>query len=144
MTNEANTPPTDDAATAEGRKGPRRVRLRDEVIADLREDIAKLTEKLAKLQAEAAAEEQLKSLKSGDAVSFVYGRDKTLRIESGTILAIGDNGKGSIQINVLVGEGITSTTRLIGSSRVVPPGVTADEFLATFAKSDDSSEEAAQ
>lgn len=119
-------------ATNEGKKGPRVVRARDEIIADLKEDIVALQAKLAKLEADKAAEEQLEALAVGDAVSFVYGRADNRRIESGSVIAAGRNDKGVFQFNVLTGEGLTSETKLIGAAAIVPPGMTGDEFLASL------------
>lgn len=135
MSNNENQTTTTDAelpATNEGKRGPRVVRARDEVIADLKEDIAALQAKLAKLEADKAAEEQLESLKMGDNVSFVYGRAESRRIESGHIIAAGRNDKGVFQFNVLTGEGLTSETKLIGAAAIVPPGMTGEEFLASL------------
>lgn len=132
--NENQTTPTDaeQLTTNEGKRGPRVVRARDEIIADLKEDIAGLQAKLAKLEADKAAEEQLESLAVGDAVSFVYGRADNRRIESGSIIAAGRNDKGVFQFNVLTGEGLTSETKLIGAAAIVPPGMTGEEFLASL------------
>lgn len=134
----------DTAETAEGKRGPRKVRLRDEVLADLREDAAKIAEKIAKIEAEIAAEEQLATLVPGDVISFVTGRAENRRVESGTVLASGTTDKGQFQINVMVGEGLTSTTKLVGGSAVVPPGMTGDEFLATFPKVEPKAEPSAE
>ena len=135
MSNNENQTTTTDAnlpATNEGKRGPRVVRARDEIIADLKEDIAALQAKLAKLEADKAAEEQLEALAVGDAVSFVYGRADSRRIESGHIIAAGRNDKGVFQFNVLTGEGLTSETKLIGAAAIVPPGMTGEEFLASL------------
>jgi hypothetical protein len=144
MTIENTANPTDTAETAEGKRGPRKVRLRDEVLADLREDAAKIAEKIAKIEAEIAAEEQLATLVPGDVISFVTGRAENRRVESGTVLASGTTDKGQFQINVMVGEGLTSTTKLVGGSAVVPPGMTGDEFLATFPKVEPKAETSAE
>ena len=135
MSNNENQTTTTDAelpATNEGKRGPRVVRARDEVIADLKEDIAALQAKLAKLEADKAAEEQLEALTVGDAVSFVYGRADSRRIESGHIIAAGRNDRGVFQFNVLTDEGLTSETKLIGAAAIVPPGMTGEEFLASL------------
>lgn len=144
MTTENTTNPTDTAETAEGKRGPRKVRLRDEVLADLREDAAKIAEKIAKIEAEIAAEEQLATLVPGDVISFVTGRAENRRIESGTVLASGTTDKGQFQINVMVGKGLNSSTKLVGGSAVVPPGMTGDEFLATFPKVEPKAESSAE
>ena len=142
MTDNITTPTTDEAA--EGKRAPRKARLRDEVLADLREDAAKIAAKIAKIEADIAAEEQLATLMPGDVISFATGRTDNRRIESGTVLASGTTDKGQFQINVMVGEGLTSTTKLVGGSAVVPPGMTGDEFLATFPKVEPKAESAAE
>lgn len=144
MTDINTDPTTDEAATAEGKRGPRKVRLRDEVLADLREAAAKIAEKIAKIEADIAAEEQLATLMPGDVISFATGRADNRRIESGTVLASGTTDKGQFQINVMVGEGLTSTTKLVGGSAVVPPGMTGDEFLAAFPKVEPKAESTAE
>jgi uncharacterized small protein (DUF1192 family) len=141
MTDNTNTEQTNETATTkQGARGPRVVKHRDVKIAELREDIAALQAKLDKLEAEAAAEQQLESLGQGSVVSFVYGRGEKRRVETGTIIASGKNEKGNFQFNVLVGEGLNSTLRLVGAAAIVPPGVTADEFLASLSSEAETAE----
>lgn len=65
-----------------------------------------------------AAQERVRSIKKDDAVSFLFGRAASKRIESGIVQAVGDNGSG-LQFNVLVGEGIKSSLQLVGADALL-------------------------
>lgn len=76
--------------------------------------IAKFEKGAALYEAQAA----VRDIKVGDAVTFVVGRAATKRIESGSVIFVGD-GKTGLQFNVMTGEGLTSKTQLVGADALL-------------------------
>lgn len=136
MTEQTNATSTDtstdnnQATTTQGKRGPRRVRHRDEVRAEIIEDIAALQAKLDAMDKEDADAAYLANLAPSTAVKVVTGRRGEAIIEDGIVLGGATNEKGAAQLNILVGTGINSRTVLVGGGRVVPPGTDAEAFLA--------------
>lgn len=83
-------------------------------------------EKFEKAKRESEAQERVRGISQGDAVTFVYGRAVNKRIVSGNVLAAAE-GKTGLQFNVLVGEGIESTTVLVGADALL---LDADDIAA--------------
>lgn len=105
-------------------------------INELREDIAKLYEKLAKREAqlvellnEAENASRIEALKNGDLVTFGYGRAATRRIQSGVVHAISKNEAGKVLLKVCSGEGFDATFSVVDASNLLftPEQVAAEE-----------------
>lgn len=75
-------------------------------LAELREDLAALQAKIAKLEAQEANEGAVAALTKGDTVSFEYGRGEKKRIMTGVIVGEGNDPKLGRQFAVQVGEGL--------------------------------------
>ena len=67
---------------------------------------------------EDAAQERVRGIKQGDAVSFLFGRAASKRIESGIVQAVGEE-KSGLQFNVLIGEGLKSSLQLVGADALL-------------------------
>lgn len=127
-------------------KKPRVIKHRDAKIEDLREDIAKLQERIEKrqlqlstLEQEAENEEAIANLAEGDSVSYVFGRAATRRIRSGVVRAVNTNDKGVVMLKVETGEGFDSEFNIIDASGVL---LTPEQVEAEQARIDAAIEKA--
>ena len=102
------------------------VNHRDAKLADLREDLVKAYEKVAKIkekieaiEREIANEEAIKAIAPGSAVTYIFGRAANKRIMNGTVRVVGENDKGVVQMKVETGEGFDAEFHLIDASALL-------------------------
>lgn len=106
------------AATAEGVKGPRVVKHIDVRIAEAREDLEKLEARVNRLIAEKEGQDRIASLTVGTTINFEYGRADKRRTMTGTVSAVG-TGDQEGKLAVVVGEGFDAETFKISAGDVL-------------------------
>lgn len=107
-------------------------------ILTLEAKAAAAIEKFEKASADYEAQAAVRSISTGDAVTFQYGRAATKAIHSGTVIGVAQD-KTGLQFNVLSGEGINSRTYLIGAAAVL---LTADDVSAVELEIEEAQAEA--
>ena len=112
MTNETNTTEV--------------VNHRDAKLADLREDlikayekVAKIEEKIESIEREIANADAIKAIAPGTSVTYVFGRAANKRVLSGTVRVLGENDKNVVQLKVESGEGFDAEFHLIDASALL-------------------------
>lgn len=112
MSNEQNAT-SNEAATAEGRKGPKKTKLLTELIGDAREDLAKAQAKLDELLSREANAAKYDAIAKGDTVAFDFGRGEKVREITGIVTH-----REGDKLAVLAGEGLEQKPYIIGVQQV--------------------------
>lgn len=82
------------------------ISITDVKIAELREDIAAIEAKIAKLEASKQNEAAIEALAVGQTVSAEYGRAEKRRIITGLVVAVASDDKQGKMLALQVGEGL--------------------------------------